>query len=78
MYVKDVTLGYLEKLCAVDIVLLCGTEDPEAMFRIHLIIWPPWFKYFSPINNNNNTGYLYSAVHRSITARTIYKQKEKR
>ena len=28
--------------------------------------------------NHNNTGYLYSAVHRSITALTIYEQKEKR
>ena len=27
---------------------------------------------------NNNTGYLYSAVHRNITALTIYEQKEKR
>ena len=28
--------------------------------------------------NDNTTGYLYSAVHRSITALTIYEQKEKR
>ena len=30
------------------------------------------------IFHNKNTGYLYSAVHRSITALIIYKQKEKR
>ena len=28
-------------------------------------------------NHNSNTGYLYSAVQGSITALTIYKQKEK-
>ena len=32
---------------------------------------------WSEYENNNNTGYLYSAVHRSITALAIYKQKEK-
>ena len=33
--------------------------------------------FFSLYNNNNNTDYLYSAVHRSITALTIYEQTRK-
>ena len=37
------------------------------------------FSFYDELsNNNNNTGYLYSAVHRSITALTIYEQKEKK